>query len=230
MTLRIQELPAPERPRERLASQGAAALSDGELIAILLRTGIPGKNAVELARQLLSQHGSLSGLSRCSVKEISAVKGIGFAKAVQLAAAFGLGQRLARETLAKTKLDSPDLIYDFLGAEMGALRTESLRLLLLDTRYRLLRIEEISTGSINESIAHPREILRPAIVYSAFAIILVHNHPSGDPTPSAADLKLTRRISEAATLLQINLLDHIIIGGKENEGRGYYSFKESGVL
>ena len=223
-------MPAPERPRERLASQGAAELSDSELLAILLRTGIPGKNAVELARELLSQHGSLSGLARCSVKEISAVKGIGFAKAVQLAAAFGLGNRLARETMTKSRIDTPDLVFDFLGAEMRALRNESLRLLLLDTRYRLLRVEEISMGSINESIAHPREIFRPALIYSAFAIIVVHNHPSGDPAPSQADYNLTRRLKEAASILQITLLDHVIIGGNETDRRAFYSFKEAGVL
>ena len=230
MTLRIQEMPAAERPRERLASQGAAALSDSELLAILLRTGLPGKNAVELARHLLAQHGSLAGLARCSVKEISAVKGIGLAKAVQLAAAFGLGNRLARETLTKARIDTPELIFDFLGAEMRALRNESLRLLLLDARYRLLRMEEISTGSISESIAHPREIFRPALIYSAFAVVVVHNHPSGDPSPSEADYKITRRLAEAANILQITLLDHVIIGGNETNRKAFYSFKEAGLL
>ena len=146
------------------------------------------------------------------MKELAAIKGIGMAKAVQLAAAFGLGSRLAQEKLARSKIDSPQLVYDLLGAEMRALNRESLRVMLLDTRYHLLRMEEISLGSVNESIAHPREIFRPAIIHSAYAVIVVHNHPSGDPTPSEADHRLTRRLAEAAQLLQIQLCDHVIIG------------------
>jgi len=229
-SLTIHELPAEDRPREKLAAKGAAALSDSELIAILLRTGMQGANAIEVARNLLAKYQSLGGLSRCSVEELSAIKGVGPAKAVQLAAAFGLGARLARETLSRQKIDSPDLVYDLLGAEMRALHTESLRVVLLNTRYHLLRIEEVSTGSINESIAHPREIFRPALIYSAYALIVVHNHPSGDPTPSDADHRLTRRLAEAAKLLQITLLDHIIIGSPDGGRVPYFSFKETGVL
>src|SRR3954468_21832717 len=146
-TLRIHELPEQERPREKLATLGATALSDSELIAILLRTGLPGANAVDVARQLLTKYQSLSGLARCTVKELSAIKGVGPAKAVQLAAAFGLATRLARETLTRQRLDSPQLIYDLLGAEMRALHRESLRVILLDTKFLLLRIEEVSHGS-----------------------------------------------------------------------------------
>lgn len=228
--LKIREMPADERPREKLASRGAAALDDSELIAILLRTGVVGANAVEVARSLLALYGSLGALSRCTVKEIGKIKGIGPAKAVQLVAAFGLGQRLARESLTRTKIDSPELVYDLLAGEMRALHKESLRVILLDTRYHLLRIEEVSLGSVNESIAHPRDIFRPALIFSAFALIVVHNHPSGDPSPSSADHTLTRRLSEAAQLLQIKLLDHIIIGAPAAERLPYYSFKEAGVL
>lgn len=229
-SLTIHEMPPQDRPREKLANLGAAALSDSELIAILLRTGIPGSNAIEVARGLLARFQSLIGLARASVKEIALVKGIGPAKAVQLAAAFGLGSRLARETLTKTKIDSPQLVYELLGAEMRALHRESLRVILLDTRYHLMRIEEISLGSLNESIAHPREIFHPALIYSAYAIIVAHNHPSGDPTPSEADHRLTRRLAEAAQLLQIGLLDHVIIGSPTGEKPAFYSFKEAGVL
>ena len=149
---------------------------------------------------------------------------------MQLAAAFGLGARLARESLSKSKIDSPELVYGLLGSDMRALQKESLRAILLDTRYHLLRIEEVALGSLNESIAHPREIFRPAIIYSAYAVIVVHNHPSGDPSPSEADHRLTRRIAEAAQLLQINLLDHIIIGAPHEKHPPYFSFKEAGVL
>lgn len=229
-TLRIHELPEQERPREKLATLGATALSDSELIAILLRTGLPGANAVDVARQLLTKYQSLSGLARCTVAELSAIKGVGPAKAVQLAAAFGLATRLARETLTRQRLDTPQLIYDLMGAEMRALQRESLRVILLDTKFLLLRIEEVSLGSLNESIAHPREIFRTAITHAAYAMILVHNHPSGDPTPSDADSRLTRRLNEAAELLQIRFLDHVIIGSPDNGRRPYFSFREAGVI
>ena len=229
-SLTIHELPSRERPREKLAELGAAALADSELIAILLRTGMKGRNAIDVARDLLDRFQSVGGLARASVQEISSVRGIGKTKAVQLAAAFGLGNRLARETLSRSKIDSPELVYQLLGSEMRALSQESLRSILLDTRYHLLRIEEISVGSLNESIAHPREIFRPALVYSAYAMIVVHNHPSGDPAPSEADHRLTRRLAEAAQILQINLLDHVVIGSPDNGRIPYFSFKEAGVL
>jgi DNA repair protein RadC len=227
---KIREMPQDERPREKLLGRGAAALTDSELIAILLRTGLPGANAVEVARQLLERYGSLSGLSRCSVKEIASIPGIGPAKAIQLVAAFGLGQRLANERLSRQKLDSPELVHDLVAAEMRTLHKESLRVILLDTRYHLLRMEEVSLGSVNESIAHPRDVFRPAVISSAYAVIVVHNHPSGDPSPSQSDHSLTRRLAEAAELLQIKLLDHIIIGAPAEGRLPYFSFKEAGVL
>jgi len=229
-TLRIHELPAQERPREKLTAQGAGALGDSELIAILLRTGTQGANAIDVARQLLAKYQSLSGLARCTVAELSEIKGVGPAKAVQLAAAFGLAARLARETLARQRLDTPELIYELLGAEMRALRRESLRVVLLDTKFHLMRVEKISEGSLNESIAHPREIFQPALIYAAYAVILVHNHPSGDPAPSNADHQLTRRLQQAAEILQIRLMDHVIVGSADNGRQPYFSFKEAGLM
>ena len=228
--VKIREMPQDDRPREKLMSRGSSALTDAELIAILLRTGLPGANAVQVATQLLERYRSLNGLSRCTVDEIADIPGIGPAKAVQLVAAFGLGQRLARETLTREKIDSPELVYDLLAPEMRALHKESLRVILLDTRYHLLRIQEVSLGSVNESIAHPREVFRPAVISSAYAVIVVHNHPSGDPSPSQSDHSLTRRLAEAAQLLQIKLLDHIIIGAPAEGRTPYFSFKEAGVL
>jgi len=227
---KIREMPQAERPREKLLARGATALADSELIAILLRTGLPGANAVEVARQLLKRYDSLSGLSRCTVQEIEEIPGIGQAKAIQLVAAFGLGQRLANERLSRQKLDSPELIHELLAAEMRTLHKESLRVVLLDTRYHLIRVEEVSRGSVNESIAHPRDIFRPAMLGSAYAVIVVHNHPSGDPSPSQSDHSLTRRLAEAAELLQIKLLDHVIIGAPAEGRQPYFSFKEAGVL
>src|SRR5258708_2979830 len=229
-TLRIREIPEIERPREKLAALGAEALSDSELIAILLRTGMQGANAIDVARKLLAEYLSLGGLARGRVGELSKVKGVGQAKAVQLAAAFGLASRLARESLVRQRLDTPELINALLGAEMRALSRESLRAVLLDTKFHLIRVEEISHGSLNESLAHPREVFRPALIYSAFAVILVHNHPSGDPAPSSADHQITRRLAQGAEMLQIRLLDHVIIGTGDNGRQPYFSFKEAGLI
>lgn len=226
----IHELPFQDRPREKLSNLGAGALTDSELIAILLRTGLPGASALDLSRQLLEEFKSLSGLSRCTVPELARIRGIGPAKAVQLAAAFGLAHRLSRETLSRQRMDCPELIWELLGTEMRALSTESLRILLLDTKLHLSRIEEISSGSLNESVAHPREIFRPVLLYGAYALVVVHNHPSGDPTPSQSDHSLTRRLAEAAQLLQIRFLDHIILGWPENGRQPWFSFRQAGIL
>jgi DNA repair protein RadC len=229
-SLRIRELPKEDRPREKLWKRGADALTDRELIAILLRTGVPGKNAVEVGGEILARYQTLSGLCRASAQELTSVRGVGLAKAVQLAAAFKLADRMAKEKILRQKIDSPELVNEFFGAEMRALQKESLRVLLLDTRYHLVASEEISRGSVNESIAHPREVFRPALLTSAYAIIVVHNHPSGDPSPSSADHSLTRRLAEAADLMQIKLLDHVIIGSPAENRAPYFSFKEAGVL
>src|SRR5437899_6016937 len=191
--VKIRELPEEDRPREKLLKRGADALTNRELIAILLRTGVRGKNAVEVGGEILEKYKTLSGLTRTSAGELRKIRGIGPAKAVQLAAAFKLGERMAKEKISREKIDSPELVNEFFGTEMRTLQKESLRVLLLDTRYRLIDAKEISIGSVNESIAHPREIFQPAIVTSAYAIIVVHKHPSGDPAPSAADHSLTRR-------------------------------------
>ena len=229
-TLKISEMPADERPREKLLARGPNALIDPELIAILLGSGLPGANAVEVARQLLEKYKSLTGLSRCTVEELKKIRGIGKAKAMHLVAAFQLGRRLANERLIRQKLDSPELVYEFLEAEMRALHKESLRVILLDTRYHHIGTEQVSLGSVNESIAHPRDVFRPAMLVSAYAVIVVHNHPSGDPSPSQSDHSLTRRLAEAAELLQIKLLDHVIIGAPAEGRQPYFSFKEAGVL
>ncbi len=226
----IRELPEQERPREKLESLGAGALSDSELIAILLRTGIKGTNAVDLARQIIQRFGSLGDLARASVAELKKIKGLGLAKAVQLAAAFGLATRLARETIARTPLDRPQLVYDLLGPEMRQLGKESLRVVLLDTKLRLIRIEEVSLGTLNECLAHPPDVLRPAIQHNAYAFILAHNHPSGDPTPSEADRRLTIRIAEAAKLLGLSFFDHLVIGAPAVGRQPYFSFREAGVI
>ncbi|MFN2508954.1 MAG: DNA repair protein RadC [Chthoniobacterales bacterium] len=229
-TLKIREMPQDDRPREKLLQRGANALTHPELIALLLGTGLPGANAVQVAAKLLERYGSLAGLSRCTVDEIKTIPGIGPAKALHLVAAFELEKRLAHETYSQEKIDTPELVYQLLAPEMRGLHKESLRVILLDTRYRLLRIQEVSLGSVNESIAHPRDVFRPAVISSAYAVVVAHNHPSGDPSPSQSDHSLTRRLAEASELLQIKLLDHIIIGAPAEGRSPYFSFKEAGVL
>jgi DNA repair protein RadC len=229
-TLKIQELQLDERPREKLALHGASSLSEPELIAILLRVGTKGANAIDVARQLLKEFGSLAGLARASVPELSRVKGVGVAKAVQLAAAFELGHRFAKHNSARELVQTPAQVWALLGGEMSRLNRESLRAVLLDTKLRLIRIEEISLGSLNESTAHPREIFRPALLYAAYGLIIVHNHPSGDPAPSEADRRLTQKLRGAAELLNIALLDHVILGNAEGGRVPWFSFREAGLL
>ncbi len=224
-------MPAPERPREKADRHGIGALTDAELLAIFIRTGRPGKNALAMASELLQKSGGLVPLSRHDALEIrKKVSGIGKAKSIELSAAFEIGKRLVRGDAERPVLDSPEKIFEVFGREFLALRRESLRVILLNTKLRLMHVEEIALGSVNECVAHPREIFRPAIVHSAYALVLVHNHPSGDPEPSAADKRLTASLREAASLLQINLLDHMILGSPEGGRQPYYSFRDAGLL
>jgi DNA repair protein RadC len=227
-TPKIKDWPEDERPREKLMLRGADALSDTELLAIFLRTGTPGRSALVVGAEMIqAAGGSLSRMASLTVKEIRKLaKGVGLAKACELAAAF----EVARQTALTEPLGTPEKIYNFMGPLLQSLPRESLRVVLLDTRHRLIHAEEVSLGTLNESLAHPREILRPAVSHGAYAFVLVHNHPSGDPTPSEADRSLTRRIREAAELMQIQLLDHVIIGRERPGAPPYFSFKEHGLL
>jgi len=227
----IKEMPEEDRPRERLARLGAKSLSDAELLAIFIRTGTKGRNALEIARELLLLHGDWNGLSRCSKLEIQkSAKGIGDAKACELAAIFEIANRLSRGTLTRKRIKTPEEIYEIVGSELQMLRQEVVRVLLLNTKFELLAIEEVSSGSVNETVAHPREIFRPALVHSAFAIAVVHNHPSGDPTPSEADRILTRRLVQSAGILTIRLLDHVIVGSPAPNRKAFFSFREAGEI
>jgi DNA repair protein RadC len=230
-TTRLQEMPPDERPREKAERHGFESLSDAELLAIFIRTGVPGKNALQVARDLLRDCGCFAQLARCSPKEIRRLaKGIGPAKSLEMAAAFEIGKRLAKGKSLAPLLDTPERVFDTFGSEFMGLRQESLRVLLLDAKLRLIRSEEIMRGSVSECMAHPREIFRHAIIQSAYAVVVLHNHPSGDPSPSAADIRITRSLREAAQLLQINLIDHIILGSPDGGRVPYYSFKEAGHL
>jgi len=226
----FQELPDAERPRERLWRHGAEVLSDAELLAIFLRTGKKGLDVMSLAKGLMREWGTLRRLAGCTPQELAKVSGIGSAKASELKGAFEMGCRMARPEVEKLRVDRAGVIYDLLAGELQSLPYESLRILLLDTRHGLLEEREISRGSLNESMAHPREIFRPAIARGAYAIAVAHNHPSGDPQPSEADRRLTRRLAEAGNLLQIPLVDHVIVGAKRRDHSPYFSFREAGIL
>ena len=209
---------------------GPGSLSNAELIAILLRTGLEGTHVLELADQLLQRFKTLTAISRCSVKELSAIKGLGPAKAVQLAAAFALGHRLGYERIASEPFDQPAVIYQLLATEMRTLQEEHLRVILLNTKLHLISIENVSRGSINETMAHIPSIFRPILVSQAYGFIITHNHPSGDPAPSAADNQFTRRVAEVANLMQVKFLDHLVFGMPTDSRPGYFSYREGGML
>lgn len=219
---RIADLPSAERPRERLREQGARSLSTAELLAVLLRTGVPGESAVRLGERLLSHFGGLAGLQRADFADVQSQHGLGEAKAATLKAAIELGRRLAvQEPDARPAISSPADAAALVQYEMAALEQEHLRCILLDTRNRVLAIDEVSQGTLNSAQVRIAELFKAAIRRNAAALILVHNHPSGDPTPSADDIALTRQVREAGRLLEIEVLDHLVIG----QGR-YVSLKE----
>ncbi len=227
---RIHDIPTDDKPRERAVRLGIQALTNAELIGVLLRTGLPGENAVAVGARLERTFGSLNGLARVGIRELMNQGGLGPAKAVELAAAFELGIRARREELRSLPMSTPMQVCDYFGQEMRALPVEVVRVILVNTKLQLISVEEIFRGSVNESLAHPREILQPVIRTSAYGFVLVHNHPSGDPTPSDADLRLTRRLNEAAEIMQIRFLDHVIIGAPAPDRQPYYSFREGGFL
>ena len=230
MTEMIRDLPDDDRPREKLARLGPSALSNAELLALFISSGTQGTSAIGIARELIAHFGTLRALSAANIPALKAQRGIGLAKASLLAAAFELGIRAARENAAATALDSPERIYELFSPELAHLDREHLVVALLNSRLRHLATEKISVGTLNETIAHPRDILRPAIGHNAHGFILIHNHPSGDPAPSQADVRLTKRIHEAASLMQIKLIDHLIIGHPAPNREPYYSFREAGLI
>jgi DNA repair protein RadC len=227
---RIQDLPEPDRPREKLERRGVDALTDAELLALFLRTGTRERSAVALAGDLLRKYRSLTGLARCTRRELVSNPGIGPAKASELAAAFALGRRVAGEEFTTVPVDAPEKVYRLLEPEMRSLAAESLRVVSLNNRHHLIAQREVFRGTINETTAHPREIFKALLEDSAAAFILAHSHPSGDPSPSEADRRFTRRMAELGTQIGIDLLDHVIIGLKLDGREPYFSFRESGLL
>src|SRR5579859_5227788 len=216
--LLIKELPDSEKPRERLMEKGADALKHSELIAILLRTGTKGVSAIQVAEQVMQKFETLDSLSRASVEDLRQIKGIGRDKAIALKSAFTLARRMAQEIRPQSPtLDTPERVADLLRETNRAYEVENFQVVLLNTRRKLLRVDNISQGTLDTILVHPREVFKPAISANAAAIILVHNHPSGDPTPSEADIKVTRDLIRAGQLLKIDVLDHVIIGRPSQE-------------
>jgi len=231
---RIKDQPTSERPRERLAEKGPGALTHAEMIAILLRTGLKGANAVEIGRQLLKKYDdSLQALAQASVDDLRQVKGIGRDKAVTLVAAFALARAMAEDLQRESPvLETPEAIANLLREGNRLLAVETFQIVLLNTRRRLIRvIKKISDGTLDTLLVHPREVFRAAIAANAAAVVLVHNHPSGDPTPSEADIKVTRDLIRAGQLLKIDVLDHVIIGRATPERpKDYVSLRELGYF
>jgi len=225
----IKEWPEDERPREKMLKQGAGSLSNAELLALILRTGDTAtkKSAIDLGREIIAHFGdNLRELGSAGLTEICAIKGMGPAKATGIKAAFTLAARFqARKLEHLDRFTSPRQVFDYFHHEFRDCRKEYFLILLLDGKNRIIRRVQISEGSLNQSIVHPREVFSPAVRESAAAIILVHNHPTGDPAPSPEDLAITRRLREAGEIMGIKVLDHIVIGDGD-----FTSFVERGLM
>jgi DNA repair protein RadC len=221
--MKIKDIPLQNRPRERFSRLGASVLSDAELLAIILQNGTCGENIIDVSNRLITEFG-LNKLSSLSLKELQTIKGIGPAKAMQIKAVFELNKRVKIQN-GQIALSSPKEVFDYLQPKMSCLDKEHFVVLLLDSKNKLIKEETVSIGTLNSSVIHPREIFKSAIKESANSIILVHNHPSGNPLPSAEDKQITERLLKAGEVISIEIIDHIIIGKNS-----YYSFDESGLL
>lgn len=230
---RLKSMAAGERPQERMQQLGAGSLSDTELLAMLLRNGTRGHDVLSLASQLIAEAGSLSGLIAWHENDFRKLKGIGRVKSLQLLTVMEVARRiLSQQRVATPLLDQPDLVVDYMRAYVHGLHVEKFWILCLNRKNRLKRCVEITSGTAHSSLVHPREVFREAIREGSSALLCVHNHPSGDPAPSAADLRITRQLREAAQTVDIALVDHIILGHPGNDplGIGYYSFRLNGLL
>jgi len=223
----IHDLPASERPRERLQKFGAEALSAQEILAVILGRGISGESVMVTAQRLLSQFGSLKGIADASLEELSGVRGIGLAKAAQIRAVFELTNRLEEhhDSEKREVVKTPEDVVAQVGSRLKSKKKEYFLALLLDTRSQLIRVAEISVGSLDSSIVHPREVFKEAISASAASVIFAHNHPSGDPEASEDDIILTKRLAEAGEIMGIDVLDHVIIGDRK-----HLSLKREGMF
>ena len=224
----IKHWPEDERPRERLIKYGSSSMSDAHLLGILIGSGDrrAKKNAVDLSRDLLNKFETLENIDQASITEICQIKGIGAAKAAQIKAALEVGKRMAAKTSGKKiKMKSSKVFVEQFAPFLKNLKKEIVKIVLLDPKLQFIKEITISEGSLNASIVHPREVMIPAIKESAASFALIHNHPSGDPTPSQKDLEITHRLSKTGKIIGINMVDHIIIGGNN-----FFSFADEGLL
>ncbi|RZL43522.1 MAG: JAB domain-containing protein [Variovorax sp.] len=223
----FKDLPPGMRPREKLVARGASALGDAELLALLLRTGLPGKNVLQLAQEVLERFGGLAGLLRASLDDLKAVKGLGgTAKRAQLAAVLEIARRALGEQLrARAVFDSPESVGQYLQLHLGGRPHEVFAVLFLDAQHRLIALEELFRGTLTQTSVYPREVVVRALHHHAAAVVLAHNHPSGDVTPSRADEMLTRTLQGALALVDVRVLDHVVVGAG-----GTLSMAQKGLL
>jgi DNA repair protein RadC len=221
-----------EMPQARFDAFGVQALSDTELLALMLHSGVTGQPVLTLATRLMTEAGSLAALARWSAEDFRRLKGVGRTKAQQLVAMLEIGRRAMRAQEPAPMLNKPELIYEHMLPEIQGLAVEKFYVLCLNRKNRLLKQVEVTTGTATSSLAHPREVFREAIRHGATAVVCVHNHPSGDPGPSGADVQVTRCLRDASKAVDIELLDHVIVGLREADpqGLGFYSFRQAGVL
>ncbi|MGL4848368.1 MAG: RadC family protein [Clostridium sp.] len=225
-TIKVLDIPEGERPQEKLISFGAESLTDAELLAIVLRTGIKGENVITLSQRIIWELGGLDGILNASLEDIKKIKGIKNSKGTRILAIVEIARRLkSLRNLEKKKIAKAEDIVDFLYPEMSSLNQEILKLVVLNTKNEITRVKDVFKGSLNSAIVHPREIFNEALKSSAASIIICHNHPSGDPTPSKEDIMITKRLSSCGEMLGITLTDHIIIGNNR-----YVSLKEKGII
>lgn len=224
--LTIKQLPPELRPRERLIQYGAGSLSNAELLAIVLGTGTKNKTTVQLSEKLLSHFQTLGSLGRCTIEELCSIGGIGKVKATQILAALEIGRRASTASPSERfTINSPEDVMRLLMPDMRYLDREHFKALILNIKHQVLRVVDISIGSLNSSVVHPRELYKMVIRHNGAAVVVVHNHPSGDPTPSSEDIAVTKRLERAGEVLGIDLLDHIILG----DGR-FVSLKEYNLM
>jgi len=222
----IKELPEEERPREKLLSKGAEFLSNAELLALIIRTGSREKTAVELAQHIINFFGGLKNLINLSCEELKTVKGVGKAKAAQISSLVELSKRISKTKVEKGKtIFTPSKAAEILMEDMRYLEQEVVKTVLLDVKNKIIKIAEITKGGLSSSIVHPRDVFKEAIRKNSAAIIMAHNHPSGEPTPSSEDIRISKKIAKSGTILGIELVDHIIIG----DGK-YVSLKEEDLI
>jgi len=225
-TYTVRDLPIEERPRERLQKVGVDNLSTQELLALIIEKGGKGQSVLTLAQNLLAHFGNLNNIKNASIEELKKVKGIGFATACKLQAAFKLGEKAESQIIKYgEKIGGPEDVFNLLKNEIGNKKKESFYILSLTTRNNLISVDKVSTGTLSASLAHPREVFIPAIKNSASSVIIAHNHPSGDPQPSEDDLAITKRLVEAGKILGIEVIDHIIVTND-----GYFSFKDKKLV